>query len=144
MFKKERKKHSKEDVGAGSGTGSLHGRLLVGRKILKRLGDDTVMSGHVREYNPPTEGKEGSWTLRYENPHAEEGDDENNSYDHEHVNRAELDKLLNLQKVREREFPQVLNLDVFEGCGLGMVVGACWCWCWCWCGGMFWSRVAPW
>lgn len=93
-----------DGVGIGSGTGSLHGRLLIGRKILKRLDDKTVMSGHVREYNPPVDGNEETWTLRYENPLA---DDDDNSADDEEVNRAELDKLLNLQKVKEREFPQV-------------------------------------
>lgn len=81
--------------------------MLVGRKILKRLGDKTVMSGHVKEYNSPIDGKGESWTLRYENPHMEEGE-EDNSDDDEEVNRAELDKLLNLQAVREREFPQVI------------------------------------
>eukprot|EP00752_Nemacystus_decipiens_P002847 g2652.t1 len=85
-----------DDFGVvGSGTGSLHGRLLIGRKILKRLGDNTVMSGHVKEYNSPVDGNEETWTVHYENPHAE---DDPNSDDDEEVNRAELDKLLNLQK----------------------------------------------
>lgn len=61
------------------------------------------MSGHVKDYNPPADGKEESWILRYENPRKEESDD--NSDDDEEVNRAELDKLFNLQGVRDREFP---------------------------------------
>lgn len=76
---------------------------MIGRKILKFQGG-SVVNGHVKEYNPPADGKEATWTLRYENPLS--GEDEDSEED-EDVNRAELDKRLNLQKVKEREFPPV-------------------------------------
>lgn len=77
---------------------------MIGRKILKRVGD-TVVNGHVKGYNPPSDGNDESWTLRYENPHSDKADGD--SDEDEEVNRPELDKRLNLQAVKEREFPPV-------------------------------------
>ncbi|CAM9686468.1 unnamed protein product [Pylaiella littoralis] len=79
--------------------GAVDGGCMIGRKILKRLGD-TVVNGHVKGYNPPSNGNAESWTLCYENPHSDEDSDED-----EEVCRPELDKRLNLQAVKEREFP---------------------------------------
>ncbi|CAB1100184.1 unnamed protein product [Ectocarpus sp. CCAP 1310/34] len=91
-----------------AGGGSEGGRL-VGRKILKRSGD-TVVSGYVKDYNPPVDGKQESWTLRHEKK-CDDGDGEGNNSggEDEVVDRPELDKQLNLQAVMEREFPSVCN-----------------------------------
>ncbi|CBN79863.1 hypothetical protein Esi_0516_0001 [Ectocarpus siliculosus] len=89
-----------------AGGGSEGGRL-VGRKILKRWGD-TVISGYVKDYNPPVDGKQESWTLRHEkNFDGGDVEGDNSVGEDEEVDRPELDKRLNLQAVMEREFPSV-------------------------------------
>ncbi|CAM9745284.1 unnamed protein product [Scytosiphon promiscuus] len=96
-----------------AGAGGTEGQALVGRKILKRLGN-TVIHGHVKDYNPPVNGREETWTLQFENLQEGVDDDEGDGGDgdsdagsvkDEEVNRPELDKWLNLQAVKEREFP---------------------------------------
>lgn len=67
-----------------------------------------MISGYVKDYNPPVDGKQESWTLRHEK-NFDDGDGEGNNSggEDEEVDRPELDKRLNLQAVMEREFPSV-------------------------------------
>ncbi|CAM9246018.1 unnamed protein product, partial [Ectocarpus fasciculatus] len=107
-----------------AGGGSEGGRL-VGRKILKRSGD-TVISGYVKEYNPPVDGKRESWTLRHEKNYDDDddnggGEGNNSGGEDEEVDRPELDKRLNLQAVMEREFPAVAK-EFTPGIFTGKVV----------------------
>lgn len=63
----------------------------------------------MKDYNPPVNGEEETWTLQFENLQGsddnDDGDSDGGSVRDEEVNRPELDKWLNLQAVREREFP---------------------------------------
>lgn len=92
----------------------MEGQRLVGRKILKPLGDTgTVVHGHVKDYNPPVNGREETWTVQFENLQGSDNGDgdgggsgsDGGSVREEAVRRPELDKWLNLQSVKEREFP---------------------------------------
>lgn len=68
---------------------------MVGRRVLKML-KNTVCSGWVHEHKPSQGDKEEMWVLHWD----DDGEDD------QEVNRGTLDKRLNLQSVKEREFSQ--------------------------------------
>ena len=73
---------------ASEGNGELN--MLKGKKVLKTMGPNRVVEGHVHGYVPAHEGQEEKWMLKW---------DDDDQADEE-VTRAELDKWINLHNVR--------------------------------------------
>lgn len=104
------------DYGGDDGDITANGKessanAMVGRRVLKPLGA-TVCSGWVQDHKPADAGKEESWVIHWDN------DSEND----EEVTRPTLDKRLNLQSVKEREFPKEVCVSVCLLCSVSRLL----------------------